>query len=264
MRREEHDGQDWSILRIDPISGDLLGEAELAFRAHIRAGAEQGLVGVDALYWPAQQAIHQPLIDEHGTVSGDSWLLKRANRTTLRVPVPGAAGAAGLERAAVTIARAVIDLPNWRRPDFTLRLSDLLDRPGFKRDSRGVHRSDARRSLTTTLLALHPTHVRWRDGGPGADWTLIPRPDRAVAPGRPNRGRRSPVVDLLPISTGHKGPRGHYRVAAIAQLSPVVSADLDRTSESMSGMALMSGPSAQRVPHENGEVEPDQQRRFSG
>jgi hypothetical protein len=33
MRREEHDGQDWSILRIDPISGDLLGEDELAFRA---------------------------------------------------------------------------------------------------------------------------------------------------------------------------------------------------------------------------------------
>jgi hypothetical protein len=177
-------------------------------------------------------------MDEHGTVSGDSWLLKRANRTTLRVPVPEAGAAAGLERAAVTIARAAIDdfgvavmlhlfavandPPNWRRPDFTLRLSDLLDRPGFKRDSRGVHRSDARRGLTTTLLALHPTHVRWRDGPVQAGDERPVRPGPAVAPGRPNLGRRSPVGDILPISTGHKGPRGHYSPALGSGNRPAV------------------------------------------
>ena len=75
----------------------------------------------------------------------------------------------------MTIARAAIDdfaaevmlhlfsiandPPHWRRPEFSIRLSDLLDCLAFRRDNRGVHRSDARRKLTRTLLALHLTHV---------------------------------------------------------------------------------------------------------
>ena len=182
MEKEHRDGQEWAVLRLDPLSGELLDDEELAFRTRIRAEAEQGMVGVDALYLSAQQAIHQPLVGEHGSLSGDSWLLTRANKTTLRVPVPDAGDTAALARAAVTIARAAIDdfaaevmlhlfamandPPNWRRPEFSVRLSDLLDRLGFKRDNRGVHRSDARRKLTTTLLALHLTHVGLQRSAP--------------------------------------------------------------------------------------------------
>ncbi|HVA89580.1 MAG TPA: hypothetical protein VNL71_07030, partial [Chloroflexota bacterium] len=38
-------------------------------------------------------------------------------------------------------------------------LNDLLDRLGFSRDNRGVHRSDARKKLSTTLLSLHLLHI---------------------------------------------------------------------------------------------------------
>ena len=179
---ERPDRQEWAVVRLDPLSGTLLGDEELAFRARIRAEAEQGMVGVDALYLSAKGAIHQPLVGEQGSVSGDSWLLTRANKTTLRVPVPAAGDAAALAQAAVTIAGAAIDEfagevmlqlfavandpPNWRSPEFSVRLSDLLDRLGFKRDNRGVHRSDARRRLTTTLLALHLTHVGLQRSAP--------------------------------------------------------------------------------------------------
>ncbi|GAC1400603.1 MAG: hypothetical protein NVSMB65_18360 [Chloroflexota bacterium] len=170
---QKHD--DWTVLRIDPASGELLGTEEAAFRERIRVEAEQGLVGVDALYLSVHRTIHQPLVGEQGRVLGDAWLLQRANRTTLRIPIGEDADATARENVAVTIARAAIDdfaaevmmhlfaaandPPNWRRPSFTVRLSDLLDRLGFRRDDRGIHRSDARRRLTTTLLALHLTHI---------------------------------------------------------------------------------------------------------
>jgi hypothetical protein len=80
-----------------------------------------------------------------------------------------------LERLAVTIVRSAIndfaaevmlhlfalanDPPNWRRPQLHIQLSDLLDRLGFKRDNRGIHYSDSRRKLSTTLLALQLTQV---------------------------------------------------------------------------------------------------------
>ncbi|MDB5056611.1 MAG: hypothetical protein JWO59_83 [Chloroflexi bacterium] len=274
MSSELPDHSAWTIVRIDPLSGELITTEEEAYRQQIREEAAQGLVGVDALYLSVQQALHQPLVGEQGTVSGDAWLLKRANRTTLRVPVPDAGDPTALEEAAITIARAAIDdfaaevmlqlfavandPPNWRRAEFSIRLSDLLDRLGFKRDNRGVHRSDARRRLATTLLALHLTHVgvqrnaqrrggramgfiapllssvgyatqedvshlspievfeqglpeqvavsinpvwyeglRRRDGAAGADYALIPRATPRLSAGRPRRGRRSTVVDLL-------------------------------------------------------------------
>jgi hypothetical protein len=175
MNNNLPDATAWTIVRIDPLSGELVSTEEEGFRQQIREEAGQGFVGIDALYLSVQQALHQPLVGEQGTVLGDSWLLKRANRTTLRVPVPDSGDPAALEEAAVTIARAAIDdfaaevmlhlfsvandPPNWRRPEFSIRLSELLDRLGFKRDNRGLHRSDARRRLTRTLLALHLTHV---------------------------------------------------------------------------------------------------------
>ena len=76
----------WTIVRIDPMTGELVGNEEETYRQKIREEAKQGLVGVDALYLSVQQAIHQPLIGEQGTVQGDGWFLKRANRTTLRYP----------------------------------------------------------------------------------------------------------------------------------------------------------------------------------
>jgi hypothetical protein len=168
-------GANWTILSADPITGELISPEERAYRAHIRDEAEQGMVGVDALYLAAHQTIHQPLLDEQGEVSGEGWVLERANNTTLRVAFSEKLDSETLEEVAVSIARAAIDdfaaevmlhlfaiandPPNWRRPELTIRLSELLDRLGFKRDSRGVHRSDARKKLSTTLLALYLTHV---------------------------------------------------------------------------------------------------------
>ncbi|HVA92383.1 MAG TPA: hypothetical protein VNL71_21360 [Chloroflexota bacterium] len=275
MTTDLPDPRSWTIVRIDPMSGELINTEEEQFRALIREEATQGLIGVDALYLSVQSALHQPLVGEQGKVAGDAWLLARANRTTLRVPIPDAGDNAALEEAAITIARAAIDdfaaevmlqlfavandPPHWRRPEFSLRLSDLMDRLGFKRDNRGIHRSDARRRLTTTLLALHLTHVgvqrnatrrggrtmgflapllsavgyatqedvshlspievfeqglpeqvaisinpvwyegvRRRDGSAGTDYLLVPRTASThPAGGRPRRGRRSTVVDLL-------------------------------------------------------------------
>jgi len=166
---------DWTILRIDPTSGELLEPDEQAFRRRIQEEANLGLVGVDALYFSIHRAIHQPLVGEQGRVSGDAWLLQRANRTTLRIAVGDSADSSARVNVAVTIARAAIDdfaaevmmhlftvandPPNWRRPAFMIRLSDLLDQLGFSRDDRGIHRSDARRRISTTLLALHLTHI---------------------------------------------------------------------------------------------------------
>ena len=166
---------EWTILRVDPRTGDQIGPAEVAERELILRQAQDGLVAIDGLYSEVQRAIHQPLVGELGQVKEDVWLLQRANSTILRVQGRAGLDAASLEEIAVTIARAAIDEfaaevmvqlyaiandpPNWRRPDFTVRLSDLLDRLGFTRDARGIHQTRNRRRLTTTLLALHLTAV---------------------------------------------------------------------------------------------------------
>ena len=184
--REEIAPAGWALLKADPISGELVDDAEMAYRRRIRDEAEQGKVGVDALYLEARQLIHQPLTDERGLISGEGWTLVRANRTTLRVALEEGPDRAAIEAMAVAIARLVIDdfaaevmiqlftvandPPHWRHPRLTVRLSNLLDRLGFKPDSRGVHYSEHRRKLSTTLLALTMTHVgvqRSRGGGQG-------------------------------------------------------------------------------------------------
>jgi hypothetical protein len=168
-------GDGWAILPADPLTGQLLEESERAFRERILGEAQEGLVGVDTLYLSARRRIHQPLADEQGQMSGDGWILERANNTTLRVAYGDGMEPAALAEAAVTIARAAIndfaaevmltlfaianDPPNWRRPQLTISLNDLLDRLGFTRDNRGVHRSDARKKLSTTLLSLHLLHI---------------------------------------------------------------------------------------------------------
>lgn len=165
----------WAILPADPLTGKLLDESERTFRERIRSEAQEGMVGIDTLYLSTRRTIHQPLADEQGEVSGDGWILERPNNTTLRVAYSEGLESAALAEAAVTIARAAIndfaaevmltlfgianDPPNWRRPQLTISLNDLLDRLGFTRDNRGVHRSDARKRLSTTLLSLHLLHI---------------------------------------------------------------------------------------------------------
>jgi hypothetical protein len=148
----------------------------------IRTEHEQGLIAVDPLYHAAREAIHQPLLNERGELVDDAWELRRANSTTLRVLLDQIGDVkcaemdpTALQQLAVTIARASIgdvaadlmkilytyanDPPQWRRPEFTVHLSDLLDRMGYARDERGVHRSANRRRLSQALLALHYTHI---------------------------------------------------------------------------------------------------------
>jgi len=172
----------WAIQQIDAKTGRPLTPVETAWRGRIRDEHEQGLIAVDPLYHGAREAIHQPLLGERGEIVGDAWELRRANSTTLRV-VLGQIGDTGglradesaLQQVAVTFARAAIgdiaadlmkvlytyanDPPQWRRPEFTVHLTDLLDRMGYARDERGVHRSSNRRRLSEALLALHYTHI---------------------------------------------------------------------------------------------------------
>lgn len=175
MSMEPATGNEWAILNVDPLTGDLIDGEERAYRERIRQEADQGLFGVDAFYFSVKRAIHQPLIGEHGEVAEDAWQIERANKIVLRVPIGDDPVTGRIQEAAVNIARTALDdfaaevmemlfsiandPPNWRRREFTVHLSGLLDRLGFKRDSRGVHRSDARRKLSTTLLGLHLTHV---------------------------------------------------------------------------------------------------------
>lgn len=168
-------GPEWDVKPIDPLAGARVPQAELRYRERIRQEAAQGFIGMDALYLSVQQAIHQPLVDEQGQILDDTWHLERANKTILAVPIGDTRDPGALERAAVDIVASAIgsfaaevmlrlfayanDPPNWRRPNFTIRLSELLDALGFKRDARGLHYSANRRRLTSTLLALHLTHV---------------------------------------------------------------------------------------------------------
>jgi hypothetical protein len=172
----------WSIQPLDPKTGQPITPLEAAYRVRIRTEHEQGLIAVDPLYHAAREAIHQPLLNERGELVDDAWELRRANSTTLRVLLDqigdvkcAQMDSTALQQLAVTIARASIgdvaadlmkilytyanDPPQWRRPEFTVHLSDLLDRMGYARDERGVHRSANRRRLSLALLALHYTHI---------------------------------------------------------------------------------------------------------
>ena len=168
-------GADWGIEPADPLTGAELTDEELAYRERIRDEAEQGLFAVSSRYVEVADAIHRPMGSAQGTLAGEDWVLERPGRVTLTVPLPPDLGSARRQDLAVQIARLAggefaaevmlalfalaNDPPYWRRPAFQVRMGDLLDRLNFARDGRGVHRSDARRRLSQTLLALHFTHV---------------------------------------------------------------------------------------------------------
>jgi hypothetical protein len=172
----------WSIQPLDPKTGQPITPLEAAYRVRIRTEHEQGLIAVDPLYHAAREAIHQPLLNERGELVDDAWELRRANSTTLRVLLDQIGDVkcaemdpTALQQLAVTIARASIgdvaadlmkilytyanDPPQWRRPEFTVHLTDLLDRMGYARDDRGVHRSANRKRVAMALLSLHYTHI---------------------------------------------------------------------------------------------------------
>lgn len=164
------------VVRFHPESGEWVTLAEADFRGTIEAEREQGFFAVDSLYLEVRGAIHRPLVTaEKGQVYADTWEMQRGNRTVVRVPLGAESDPSLMEKAAVTIAGAALgDLgasvmellfaisnepPIWRRPRFTVYLSDLLDRLGYKRDERGVHYTNNRRLLAKTLLALQLTQV---------------------------------------------------------------------------------------------------------
>ena len=172
----------WEITSIDPRTGQLLSQQELDYRGRIRSEAARGLIAVDPLYQARHHDIHQPIIDEHGKVVDENWELRRRNKITLRISFSQIgnvnlleAAPARLEELAVTIAgKALGDLaaevmrqmymlandpPNWRQGELTVKLTDLLDRLKYERDSRGIHRSANRRRLSQTLLALQFTQI---------------------------------------------------------------------------------------------------------
>lgn len=172
----------WEITAIDPRTGQPLSQQEIDYRDQIRSEAAQGLIAVDPLYQARHRDIHQPIIDEHGKVVDENWELRRRNKITLRISFSQMgnvnlleAAPAKLEELAVTIAGKALgelaaevmrqiymlanDPPNWRLGELTIKLTDLLDRLKYERDSRGIHRSANRRRLSQTLLALQFTQI---------------------------------------------------------------------------------------------------------
>jgi hypothetical protein len=183
---------DWSVHEVDQVSGGRLGNAELVYRRRIaaEAGAE-GAFGVDNRYLQAQADIHQPLLDEQGRVAPERWELHRA-RTMVIVPIPDVDDPQSVREAAVEIAKAALgpfagelmlclyalanDPPNWRTPAFTVSLNDLLDRMGYMRDAQGRHYSVNRSRISSTLLALHLTHVGIRHENAGRQQQAVVAP----------------------------------------------------------------------------------------
>lgn len=186
-----HDKEIWASVVLDSEVGALLSEDEVAYRVQINDESELGLIGVSPLYHEFRQAIHQPTLTV-GTVEGDLWELKRANKVGLRINLTEA-DAVTPEQAAVTIAHAFLgeyasrimmhlyeisnDPPNYRSRSFTVRLSELLDRIGYSRDpKRGAHHTTNRRKLARTLLALQFTQVhveQYRKGTAGGKGRLV-------------------------------------------------------------------------------------------
>src|SRR5262249_48099234 len=119
--------------------------------------------------------------EERGEVVDNAWELHRANQTSLRVDLADIGRMSprhdkdrgAMEELAVVVARHVLGpVPatlmkllyvyakaTGRTGQFTVRLSTLLDQMGYKRDERGVHRSNNRRAISKALLALQFTQI---------------------------------------------------------------------------------------------------------
>lgn len=163
------------IAEVDPITGEPCSPEELRFRMLIHKQREMGYIAIDATYEAVRLDVHKPLVHENSGVIDDTWTLPREG-VVLQVPMGGrdqgrlaeadivqlvqyAAGdyAAVLMHHLFAIAN---DPPYYRRPVFEVNVSTLLDRMGYKRDSRGLHYSTARRRLTRTLLALQSINLQ--------------------------------------------------------------------------------------------------------
>lgn len=184
----------WPLLPIDEQTGEPIAPEELAYRAEIRNDLAQGIIAVDATYHTQANAIHEPLEPEEdrGSLSvAHEYVISQSNKTMLSIPLPKIGNVSPLlertdELAAIAIrfARALCgprgavvmrelytianEPPNWRRPRFTVSISDLSDRLGYARDRRGVVRAEPRKEIARALLALHYTHIaahRREDGG---------------------------------------------------------------------------------------------------
>jgi len=210
----------WDIDPIDPRTGATLPDEERRYRGRIRTEAERGLIAVDPLYHAHAQEIHQPLLDEQGTVVEDGdWELRRRNKTMLRISFGSIGngnvglvepGSQKLEDLGVTIARKAIgevaadlmrllytlanDPPHWRNRDIRTTLSGLMDYLGYARDERGAHRSGNRRTLSQTLLALQFTQVGVQRDEDGVSVGTI----GSLISGMQYR-TRVPVSDLSPV-----------------------------------------------------------------
>ena len=196
---------DWTVPLVDERTAGRLGQAELVYRRRIALEGQDGAFAVDNRYLSAHADIHQPLVAEQGQLSQAQWELQRA-RTTLIVPIPDVDDPQAVREAAVQIAKASLgsfagdlmfqlyaianDPPNWRNPAFTISLTDLLDRMGYRRDALGRHQSTNRKRISSTLLALHFTHVGMRH-----------------EQGRRQQGIVAPLLDTLAYDAGEHSAR---------------------------------------------------------
>jgi len=167
---------------IDPTTGEPIPAFEAEYQQLIAQESASGLVAIDSVYALTHKAIHEPLLlDERGEVVDNGWELRRANQTSLRVDLGDIArmsprresDRAAREELAVVVARHVLGpIPatlmkllyvyandTGRTGQFTVKMSTLLDKMGYKRDDRGVHRSNNRRAVSQALLALQFTQI---------------------------------------------------------------------------------------------------------
>lgn len=163
---------------VDVITGDPLTPDEINFRLQIHEEAARGYIAVDATYASLHLEIHQPIVPADLEVidqdpDADHVTLKRPS-TALQLPLalglgePGQDGVVELIRHAVGEYPARVmhhlyaianDPPYYRRNQFRISISDLLDRLGHTRDRRGIHYSANRKKMTRTLFALHLTRI---------------------------------------------------------------------------------------------------------
>ena len=168
-------GNDLPIIpveKIDQVTGELLSPDEISFRTQVHEEATRGFIAVDTTYASLRLEIHQPMVPaEHMKGDGETLTLRRPE-TALQLPLslgePGQDGLVELLRHSVGDFPARVmhnlyaianDPPYYRRSNFRVSISDLLDRLGYMRDRRGIHYSTNRKQLTRTLFALHLTRV---------------------------------------------------------------------------------------------------------
>jgi hypothetical protein len=130
---------------------------------------------VDAEYEALRGDIHKPLAAESGALEAQKWELSR-DGLVLQLPLPSLDQERIAEADVVNLVQYALgeyaaelmhhlfcianDPPYYRRPDIQINVSQLLDRMGYKRDSRGLHYSTSRRRLTKTLLALRHLDIQ--------------------------------------------------------------------------------------------------------